>query len=179
VRALFIVLIILLCSCSTNSKQVAQHDFGLQSTSSRLNHSEISVTMPQWLWNQCIHYRLLYSSSTQLSCYSLDQWIAPPPELFKQQLASKISTHHRVIIELGEFEQQFDSPTTARVMMAMRVSVYAPHSEKQLASKDFRFEQVSATPDAAGAVAGFASLTRQATDRIQSWLAGLASTRAN
>ena len=178
-RALFIVLVIMLCSCSTSSKQVAQHDFGLQSTSSTLNHSEISVTMPQWLWNQCIHYRLLYSSSTQLSCYSLDQWITPPPELFKQQLVHKISTQHRLIIELGEFEQQFDSPTTARVMMAMRVTVYAPHSEKQLASKDFRLEQASATPDAAGAVASFASLTRQATDRIQSWLAGLATTRAN
>lgn len=172
-RALIIVLLIMLCSCSTTGKQPAQHDFGLQASTNKIGQSEISVTMPQWLWNQCIHYRLLYSSPTQLSCYSLDQWIAPPAELFKQLLASKLTTKHRVIIELSEFEQQFDSPNTARVIMTLRATVHTANSEKPIASQDFRFEQASATPNAAGAVAGFANLTRQATDKIQYWLLNL------
>lgn len=176
-KALFIVLIIMLCSCSTTDQHPAQHDFGLQSsTNSTVNLSDISITMPQWLWNQCIHYRLLYSSPTKLSCYSLDQWIAPPPELFKQGLARKITTQYRLMIELSEFEQQFDSPTTARVLMAMQVTVYAPHSEKQIASQAFRLEQASITPDAAGAVVGFAHLTEQATEKIQHWLIGITAT---
>ncbi len=172
-RTLFIVLAILLCSCSTTGKQPAQHDFGLQASANKVGQSEISVTMPQWLWNQCIYYRLLYSSPTQLSCYSLDQWIAPPPELFKQLLASKLTTKHHLIIELSEFEQQFDSPNTARVVMNLRATVHAANSEKPIASQDFRLEQASATPNAAGAVAGFANLTQQAVDKIQHWLLGL------
>jgi cholesterol transport system auxiliary component len=172
-KHLFIALTIILCSCSTTSKNPAQHDFGLAtSASTRLDKPAINVTMPQWLWNDCIHYRLLYSAPTQLSCYTLDEWIAPPPELFKQLLSSKINTQHRLTIELIEFEQQFDSSTSARVIMAMQVTVYAPHSEKELTHQNFRLEQVT-TPNAAGAVAGFSNLTRQATDKIQHWLMGL------
>lgn len=169
-RILFIILPILLCACSTTNKQPAQHDFGLPASANRTAQAEISVTMPQWLWNQCIHYRLLYSSPTQLSCYSLDQWIAPPPELFKQLLASKLTTRHRLIITLSEFEQQFDSPNAARVVMNLHATIHAANSEQPVASQDFRFEQASATPNAAGAVAGFSHLTRQAADKIQFWL---------
>lgn len=174
-KLLIIILAIMLASCSTSVKQPAQHDFGAISTVGKTGKPDISVTTPQWLWNECIHYRLMYSSPSQLSCYSLDQWIAPPPDLFKQLLTRNISTQHRLLVELGEFEQQFDSPNVARVVMTMRVSAYATQSETLLATQDFHLQQVSATANAAGAIAGFSKLTQQASEKIQHWLNSLAN----
>lgn len=172
-KLIIIVLAIMLASCSTSVKQPAQHDFGVIASVGKTGHSDISVTTPQWLWNECIHYRLVYSSPSQLGCYSLDQWIAPPPELFKQLLTRNINTQHRLVIELNEFEQQFDSSSSARVVMSVQVTAYKTQSEKPIATQEFHLQQASATPDAAGAVAGFSRLTRQASEKIQQWLNGL------
>jgi cholesterol transport system auxiliary component len=171
-RFFVILAVFLSVSCSFNSKtQPAQHDFGLSSaTTITARQPEITVTTPQWLWNQCIHFRLLHSDPTRLRCYSLDQWIASPPELFKQLLANKLTTPHRLTVEINEFEQQFDSLTTARVVLNLKVIVRSQQGEQILASQQFHLQQASSTPDAAGAVAGFADLTRQAADKIQRWL---------
>jgi cholesterol transport system auxiliary component len=172
---LFIALFIMLSSaCSVTPKQTALHDFGLQSSPTgrqSLTKTEITVDTPLWLVNDCIYYRLLYASATQLRCYNLDKWITPPAELFKQQLlASGKFSNHRLMIQLLDFEQQFDSPTQARVVLHFMVDVYTLNTQRLIATQDFRLEQVTPTPDAAGAVAGFAHLTQQANDKLQQWL---------
>ncbi len=173
IRFLIILAVLLVASCSLNNRvQPSQHDFGLSSTTST-RQADITVTTPQWLWNQCIHFRLLHSDPTRLRCYSLDQWIAAPPELFKQLLASKITTAHRLTVEITQFEQQFDSLTSARVVLNLRVEVRPQQGEQILASQQFHLQQASSTADATGAVVGFADLTRQAVDKIQQWLAKL------
>jgi cholesterol transport system auxiliary component len=172
------LLILLSYACSITNKQAAQHDFGLYAppTTPSLTKSEISVESPAWLGNQCIQYRLLYAEPTRLRCYSLDQWIAPPSELFKQQLqTSVIATKQRLHIQLLTFEQQFDSPKQARVVLTMVVDAYPPHSDQLKATQTFQLQQATTSPDAAGAVAGFTQLTRQASDKIQRWLSGLAN----
>ena len=179
-KQLFIGLIILLsAACSLTNKQPARHDFGLYTLptgTQSLEKSEISIDSPAWLANECIQFRLLYSEPTRLRCYSLDQWIAPPSELFKQQLqTSMIPTKQRLQIQLLNFEQQFDSPKQARVVLAMVVNAYQPQSNHLIATQIFKLEQASASPDAAGAVLGFTQLTRQATDKIQQWLINLAN----
>jgi cholesterol transport system auxiliary component len=106
--------------------------------------------------------------------YALDLWIASPPELFEQLLISsgKIR-NYSLNIWLQDFEQQFDAPDRARVVLGFSGDAYSGDTNKKAGTQEFYLERSAATPDAAGAVNGFANLTRQAVDRIQVWLAGL------
>lgn len=166
-------------SCSISAKQPALHDFGspvsiLAAKSTRGNKPAITVDAPTWLWDDRIRYRLLYASPTRVGFYTLDHWVAPPPELFEQLLISsgKIQ-NYSLVIWLHDFEQQFDAPDRARVMLRFSVEAYSGIPNKKVYTQEFYLEQPTATPDASGAVSGFASLTRQAVDRIQVWVAEL------
>jgi cholesterol transport system auxiliary component len=165
--------------CSTSSRKPALHDFGppvsISTKKSKRNSTPaITVDAPTWLWDNRIRYRLLYASPTRVGFYALDLWIAPPPELFEQLLLSsgKIR-NYSLIIWLHDFEQQFDTPGRARVILRFSVEAYSGDPDKKVNSLEFYLEQPAATPDAAGAVSASANLTRQAADRIQAWLTGL------
>ncbi|MFZ2171292.1 MAG: hypothetical protein WAW61_16850 [Methylococcaceae bacterium] len=165
--------------CSVSSRQPVMHDFGLPVSTSAYkskqgNNPVINVDAPTWLWEDRIRYRLLYASPTHVDFYTLDRWVAPPPELFEQLLISsgKIR-NHSLIIWLLDFEQQFDAPDRAHVILRFSVEAYSRDPDKKINSQEFYLEQPTTTPDASGAVRGFAHLTRQAADRIQVWLAGL------
>lgn len=178
-RLLIAVLMLLSSACSTTAKPLALHDFGAginpsvvvgQATDSKIK-ADISVDSPAWLANDCIHYRLLYAAPTELRCYNLDKWIAPPAELFKQQLlTSGQFSKHRLSIHLLDFEQQFTTAQQTRVVVNVVVDVYEAGSDRLLATQAFHLQQATATADATGAVAGFAHLTQQAGDKIQQWL---------
>jgi cholesterol transport system auxiliary component len=165
--------------CSTSPKQPVLHDFGLPVSistdkSERGNKPAITVDAPTWLWDNRIRYRLLYASPTRVGFYALDLWVAPPPELFEQLLISsgKIQ-NYSLIIWMNDFEQQFEAPDRARVVLHFSVEAYSGTPTKKVYTKQFNLEQSTATPNASGAVSGFADLTRQAADRIKAWLAGL------
>jgi cholesterol transport system auxiliary component len=170
---IFILLLNTACSLTTAKTESARHDFGI-TTASTFKPTDISITTADWLNNDCIHYRLLYASPTQLSCYSLDKWIAPPTELLKQRLSHSLSTKYRLTVELVEFEQQFDSPNNAKVVLQLIVHAYKGQAEQPIATQSFHFQQTTA-PNATGAVTGFTNLIRQASDKIQTWLTGLAT----
>jgi cholesterol transport system auxiliary component len=165
--------------CSISPKQPVLHDFGLPVSistdkSERGNKPAITVDAPTWLWENRIRYRLLYVSPTRVGFYALDLWVAPPPEMFEQFLISSgKARNYSLVIWLHDFEQQFDTPDRARVMLSFSVEAYSGTSGKKVYTKEFYLEQPTATPDASGAVSGFANLTRQADDKIQVWLAGL------
>jgi cholesterol transport system auxiliary component len=165
--------------CSVSSKQPVMHDFGLPVSSStyksnRGNNPVINVDAPTWLWDDHIRYRLLYASPTRVGFYTLDLWVAPPPELFEQLLISSGKFENcSLVIWLHDFEQQFDAPDRARVVLRFSVEAYTGSPNKKVNSQDFYLEQATTTPDASGAVSGFENLTRQAADRIQFWLSGL------
>jgi cholesterol transport system auxiliary component len=165
--------------CSVSAKLPTMHDFGSPVSistykSKRGNNSVINVDAPTWLWDNRIRYRLLYASPTRVGFYTLDLWVAPPPELFEQLLISsgKIQ-NYSLIIWLQDFEQQFDAPDRARVVLRFSVEAYSDDPNKKASTQEFYLERSTTTPDAAGAVNGFANLTRQAADSIQVWLAGL------
>lgn len=166
-------------ACSIQPKPVAVHDFGLPvSSGSGVQSSakpDIKVEAPEWLQDQRIRYRLLYDSPTQLRFYTLDRWVAAPPELFEQQLLAAGKWHdHRLIIRLLDFEQQFDAPGSARAVLRFAVDVYAP--DNTVITQLMRLEQPTLTPDAKGAVNSLARLTGQAAGRIQVFLSGLPGT---
>ncbi|WP_262964040.1 hypothetical protein [Methylobacter psychrophilus] len=167
--------------CSVSPKYPVQHDFGFPVsianatiTSKPTNEPMVTVNAPTWLWDNRIRYRLLYASPTQIGFYALDLWIASPPELLEQLLLSGGKTKgYSLIIRLHDFEQQFDAPDRAKVVLHFFAEAYANDNKKKMGTQEFYFEQPTVTADAAGAVNGFVNVTRQATDKIQIWLAGL------
>jgi cholesterol transport system auxiliary component len=165
--------------CSVSPKQPVLHDFGLPASISTDkskwdNKPAITVDAPTWLWDNRIRYRPLYASGTLVGFYALDLWIASPPELFEQLLISSGKfQNYALIIRLQNFEQQFDAPDRARVVLRFSVEAYSDGNNKKIGVQEFYLERSTTTPDAAGAVSGFDNLTRQAVDRIQAWLTAL------
>lgn len=176
-----LMILFLSVGCGMTPKQPALHDFGL-TTPAPLDNGKpeaepmITVDAPSWLWDTRIRYRLLYKSLTHIGFYALDLWIAPPPELFRQQLLAggKLS-NYRLIVRLLEFEQQFDALDKARVVLRFSAEVRSLDNQRIIGMQTFRLEQATTSANAVGAVAGFADLTRQASDRIHGWLSGLAA----
>ena len=165
--------------CSVSSKLPALHDLGLPvgiSTDQERqgNKPVINVDAPTWLWENRIRYRLLYASPSRVGFYTLDLWVAPPPELFEQLLvATGKFQNYALTIWLHEFEQQFDAHDRSRVVMSFSVEAYSEGNNKKIGTQEFYLERPTTSADAAGSVGGFDNLARQAADRIQVWLAGL------
>ncbi len=166
-------------ACSVNDKQPALHDFGLPvSAAIQQGRASITVNAPTWLWDNRIRYRLLFSSPSQVRFYGLDRWIASPPELFEQQLNSSGKAQgYALVIRLQDFEQQFDAPDRARVVLRFSAAAHFIGDNQAIATQEFYLEQATQTPDAAGAISGFTDLTQQATGKIQDWLKGLSGCR--
>lgn len=158
--------------CSVSARPPALHDFGWPaSTTTDQNKASIDINAPTWLWDNRIRYRLLYSSPSQVKFYGLDRWIASPPELFAQLLGFSAKTQdYALIIRLEDFEQQFDAPDQARVVLRFFAEAYSAKNKQKLGSQEFYLRQSTKTPDAAGAISGFIDLTRLAKERVEGWL---------
>ncbi|MCI0655089.1 MAG: PqiC family protein [Methylococcaceae bacterium] len=182
---LAIGLIISVSSCSLfpeRPSSLALHDFGSSEkfTASQSGGSEasawstVSVEAPEWLQNENIRYRLLYIDPTRVRFYAQDRWLASPPAMLAQRLSVTNGTHGwRLKIRLLEFEQIFDGPQRARVILAFRASVQPPTGEEIVADKLFNLSLPSPTPDAAGAVTASAKLVDEAVHSLQTWFTEL------
>jgi cholesterol transport system auxiliary component len=84
---------------------------------------------------------------------------------------------YAVVIRLHDFEQQFDTPDQARVVMRFSVEAYSANNKQKIGTQEFYLQQPTKTPDAAGAISGFTDLAQQAAKRIQDLLTGLADRR--
>ena len=105
------------------------------------NKPAITVDAPTWLWDNRIRYRLLYASPTRVGFYALDLWVAPPPELFEQLLiASGKIQNYSLVIWLNDFEQQFQAPDRARVILRFSVEAYAVGNSKKAFTQEFALE---------------------------------------
>ena len=159
----------------------ALHDFGLGGKASSDQAGEVpgtwstvTVDAPEWLQSENIRYRLLYSDPTRVRYYSQDRWIAPPPALLAQRLGlDSVGQGFGLKIRLLEFEQVFDGPQQARLMLAFRALAYRPGEEAASGEHLFRFTQPTPSADAQGAVTATHGLVEQATQSLQTWLAGL------
>jgi cholesterol transport system auxiliary component len=179
-KTLMTVMLILIatgCSILPQTQPSAVHDFGYPNSNAASEISiptqqpPITVEAPKWLSDNRIRYRLLYAIPTQVRFYSLDRWIAPPPELFEQLLnASSKQWLHPVTIQLNVFEQQFDTPGQAKVIMHFTATTASADNKVKATRRDFHLQMPCPTPDAKGAVNGFTSLTKQAVDKIQAWM---------
>jgi cholesterol transport system auxiliary component len=163
------------CSVLPKPKSSALHDFGYPYSSSSptimgLRHPPITVEAPKWLVDNRIHYRLLYANPTQVRFYTLDRWIAPPPELFEHLLNSSVK--HRTVpvsIQLNIFEQQFISSSQANAVLHFTIATVPDDKNQKSIEHDFQLQAPCPTPDAQGAVSAFNTLTRQAVDKVKAW----------
>jgi len=166
--------------CTEAVQAPALHDFGVGNAlpASGLHQSastEIKVSAPRWLSDNRIRYRLLYDQPTRVRFYNLDQWIAPPPELLRLHFAAgRLDPNYSLVIQLLNFEQQFESPANASVLLRFSADVFAAGSKNKRESREFVLRSGKVGPDAQGAVKGFAELAGQASQQIQAWLGALA-----
>jgi len=156
------------------------HDFGasVSTATDQQGKASVSINAPTWLWDNRIRYRLLFASPSQVRFYGLDRWIASPPEMFEQLLhLSGKARDYALIIRLQDFEQQFDAPDRARVVLRFSVEAYSDNDKQKVATQEFYLQQPTKTPDAAGAIIGFIDLVHKATESVQDWVAGLSDRR--
>lgn len=176
---LICVAAVLIQGCAETVQVPSLHDFGIikvpiQSRQESAS-AEINVVAPKWLSDTRIRYRLLHAQPTRVRFYNLDQWIAPPPELLKLHLASEhLDPNYSLSVHLLNFEQQFEAPGSASVLLQFSADVFAADSKKKLAAREFVLRSGKVSPDAEGAVEGFAELAKQASHQIQTWLLNLA-----
>ena len=176
-RLLIVGLVLSIAGCSLADKQPAFHDFGRSGVSlTRQGNVSINVNAPTWLWDNRIRYRLLFASPSEVRFYGLDRWIASPSELFEQLLISSGKLpDYSLLIRLQDFEQQFDAPAKAHVVLRFSVEVFITGDKGKIAEKEFYLVRPTQSPDALGAINGFTALVNQATEEISIWLLGLAS----
>jgi len=160
----------------------ALHDFGssaeyLDCNSLDSQHSTwstVSVEAPEWLQNENIRYRLLYADPTRVRFYALDRWFANPTAMLAQHLSAVgCQNGWPLRIRLLEFEQVFDGPQTARVILVLHASVNPLASEEIIGEKIFSFSSHTATADAEGAIATSVMLVDEAVNALRTWFAEL------
>ena len=157
------------CSIGANHGLPVKHDLGPISISTAQD-AAVTLDAPVWLWDERIRYRLLYKDATAIHYYNLDRWEAPFPALLERRLTINSKRPFTVQINLTQFEQQFETLNQARVVMSLMVSVFAAKDYRLIANRSFNLSQNTVSPDAAGAIAGFVTLTEQAKTDIQAWL---------
>lgn len=151
--------------------QPALHDFGPAPASQAGTPPAITVEAPAWLHEERLRYRLRYADPTGVRFYRLDAWLAPPPTLLEQYLGNALAGLQpgwRLHLDLTEFEQVFDSPSEARVVLGFQAS--ADNGRGTLSERRFHLSQPCPSPDAAGAVTAHAAVAASAADALRAWL---------
>lgn len=170
--AITLLVTVTACGVGSNPGLPVSHDLG---PIAKTTVDSVSVTLdaPVWLWDERIRYRLLYEDATVIRYYHLDRWEAPLPALLERRLTINGGQPLTVQIHLTQFEQQFVTLNQARVVMSLTVSVFAVKDYRLIAKRSFNLSQNTVSPNAAGAIAGFITLTEQAKTGIQAWLEAL------
>ncbi len=167
-----------------------EYDFGPGATSIeasprlRREITVASVTAPAWLDSPALVYRLAYRNASQSHSYVESRWVAPPPELFTEQLRQRLvaTTRSGVLVpgdgvrtaltlrvELLEFSQVFDAPDRSRALVRVRAVLVA--DGRLVAQTSFSTDQPAPSADAAGGARALALTADAAIDRLIGWTA--------
>lgn len=117
-----------------------------------------------------IYYRLNFADPTQLHFYNLDRWLARPADLLSQYLAFEVKGTPKPKITLLNFEQIFENPESAGVLVRLRVSAQSPHGDAARLEQEFLFQHACPSLDAKGAVSGFSALLPEIQRSVQNWI---------
>lgn len=156
------------------------HDFGFrwnQGVRGDAAWSSVVVDAPEWLQDDRIRYRLLYAEPTRVRFYTRDRWLAAPPSLLVQRLATAArgGDGYRLHIQLLEFEQVFDTSQRSRVILQLRAKAYQSETNRSAEERLFQLTRLAPAANAIGAVTAFAELIDETINSLETWLAELPS----
>lgn len=161
------------CGLSAARPSASLHDFGPPTSGG----GAIGIEAPAWLRDERIRYRLLYNDPTQVRFYTLDAWLAPPPALLARQLGGAAGAANIAVrLTLNEFEQRFDSPDSAQIVLGFRAAAESPDG-RPLGERQFRYAHPCSSADAKGAVDAYAATVAEASTDLQRWIATLTEQR--
>ncbi len=151
----------------------ALHDLGSRaSVQIPAYWSTVTVDAADWLEDERIHYRLRYVDPTRVRFYAHHRWLAVPSSLLAQRLAVAGSGHgYRLHVTLVEFEQIFNGPKDAKVILGFLAEADRPGCAQSKDGRMFRLTRPTPSADAPGAVVAFATLIDEATSSLVKWLA--------
>jgi len=161
------------CMAAPVQRPEARFDFGPlpAAAATAIGIAGVEVTAPSWLDSDAMQYRLLYADAAQRLNYAESRWVAPPAQLLGQALKNRLvaNGHCRLLVDLNEFVQVFDSPTASHFRLDARATLFA--DQEIVASRNFSETRPAPTADARGGVAAASTAVRQLGDALASWLA--------
>lgn len=146
----------------------------------RLVPSRVELISPTWLSSTAMHYRLDYLPVASREAYGTSRWAGQPGEMLERLIEAGLSrraaqgSRCRLLLDLDDFVQRFESQTHSRSEIAVRAQLIAPRREAVLARESFMITVASATPDAKGGVEAHRDGAGQLVGELAAWLDGLA-----
>jgi cholesterol transport system auxiliary component len=124
-------------------------------------------------------YRLAYADAQQLRPYALARWSMAPAQLLRLRLRDALSARGAVggaeanawvlKIELDEFSQLFDSPTSSSGVVRLQASLL--RGDQLVAQRSLLARAIAPSPDAPGGVRALTAATDDAVQQLGSWVA--------
>jgi cholesterol transport system auxiliary component len=125
-------------------------------------------------------YRLAYADAQQLRPYALARWSMPPAQLVRTRLRDALSSRGPVLgaadgatpwllkVELDEFSQQFDAPTSSSGAVRLHASLF--NANTLVAQRTVQATAKSPSQDAAGGVRAITAATDDAVAQLALWV---------
>lgn len=201
-RGLFFIFFIALTGCALPGKRLPAtvYDFGpgaVRSQPARMAPlpalAIADVQASPALDGTAVLYRLAYSDAQQLKPYAQARWSMTPAQLVRQRLREHLglrrallspgdggpagtSTPPTLRLDLEEFSQLFETPTTSVGLLRLRATVVqpGPDGEQLVAQRSVIVQQPAPTADASGGVRALTAATDVAMGELEQWLAQLA-----
>jgi len=165
----------------------ALYDFGpllVGASTARLDRSLTvhDAQAPSWLDAPAMHYRQAHSAPVQPRNYANSRWVMSPAALFTQRLRSRLAEASRGVyapadsvrtdlvlrLELEEFVQMFDSTTTSRGQVRVRVSLSAGRDAP--VQRTFSVDRPASSADADGGAKALIAASDEAIRQIVEWV---------
>lgn len=133
----------------------------------------LEVRLPAWLDTQAMTYRLDYAEAQRIRAYAQSRWAAPPVLLLQQRLRQQLALAPgggacTLRVELDDFGQHFDSPSSSRAVLRGEALLIA-RARTPLARHPVRVE-VAAAADAAGGAIALAAASDRLAASLGDWL---------
>jgi cholesterol transport system auxiliary component len=125
-------------------------------------------------------YRLAYADAQQLRPYALARWSMPPAQLVRARLRDALSARGPVLgpadgatpwllkVELDEFSQQFDAPTSSSGAVRLHASLF--NANKLVAQRTVQATAPAPSQDAGGGVRAITAATDDAVGQLAVWV---------
>ncbi|WP_018410910.1 ABC-type transport auxiliary lipoprotein family protein [Methyloversatilis thermotolerans] len=179
-RLLCIALMLLLTACGSvipRARAPGLHDLGTEAPVIAVRNApgEVDVFAPTWLESTAMAYRLDYDSPTRRHRYAESRWAAAPGELLQTRLGDVLSVQGhgrgcRLVIDLSEFIQVFDSPSSSTALISGMATLVDGTGHEILDRMRFSIREPSEQADARGGAQAFARASVSLAGRIAGWM---------